>query len=146
MKYSAIFVQNTSIHILFKMDMTTSVATLFHEVERLDNRSLDAFIEHIISLRVRREPSDRQKEEATLLKKINKSLSIEQTERFRALNDKLSDENITENEYAELLVLLEKIEKLNVSRLKYLTNLARLRNISVRELMNQLDIINAVNV
>ena len=126
--------------------MTTSVATLFHEVERLDNRSLDAFIEHIISLRVRREPSDRQKEEATLLKKINKSLSIEQTERFRALNDKLSDENITENEYAELLVLLEKIEKLNVSRLKYLTNLARLRNISVRELMNQLDIINAVNV
>ena len=107
---------------------------------------MDAFIEHIISLRVRREPSSRQKEEATLLKKINKSLSIEQIERFRALNDKLSDENITENEYAELLVLLEKIEKLNVSRLKYLTNLARLHNISVRELMNQLDILNAVNV
>ena len=128
------------------MDMTTSVATLFHEVERLDNRSLDAFIEHIISLRVRREPSDKQKEEATLLKKINKSLSIEQTERFRALNNKLSDENITENEHAELLILLEKIEKLNVNRLKYLTTLARLRNMPVRELMNQLDILKAVNV
>ena len=125
--------------------MTTSVATLFQEVERLDNRSLDAFIEHIISLRVRREPSDRQKEEATLLKKINKSLSIEQTERFRFLNAKRSDENITENEYAELVVLLEKIEKLNVSRLKYLTALARLRNIPVRELMNQLGILNSEN-
>ena len=145
MKYSAIFVKNTSIHILFNTDMTTSVATLFQEVERLDNRSLDAFIEHIISLRIRREPSDRQKEEAMLLKKINKSLSIEQTERFRFLNAKRSDENITENEYAELVVLLEKIEKLNVSRLKYLTALARLRNIPVRELMNQLGILNSEN-
>jgi hypothetical protein len=127
------------------MTMNASVTTLFHEAERLDNRSLDAFIANIMSLRIQRETSDKQKEEAILLKKINKSLSIEQIERFRALNEKRLDEEISEQEYVELLVLLEKVEKLNVTRLKYLTALARLRNVTVREVMTQLGISNPVN-
>jgi hypothetical protein len=125
--------------------MNASVATLFQEAERLDNRSLDAFITNIISMRVQRRTSDTQKEEAILLQKINKSLSIEQIERFRTLNEKRLDSNITEEEHAELGVLIEKIEKLNVTRLKYLIALAQLRNITVRELMGQLGIQNAAN-
>lgn len=127
------------------MAINSSVATLFHEAEQLDNRSLDAFIAIILSLRIQRETPDKQKEEAILLKKINKSLSIEQIERFRALNQKRIGGDISEQEYSELLILLEKVEKLNVNRLKYLTTLARLRNVSVRELMNQLDISNPIN-
>ncbi len=125
--------------------MNSSVTTLFHEAERLDNRSLDAFIDDILSLRIRRETPDKQKEEAMLLKKINKSLPIEQIQRFRVLNQKRLEDDIAEPEYAELLILLDKIEKLNVSRLKYLTSLARLRKVSVRELMNQLGISNSLN-
>ncbi len=125
--------------------MSTSVATLFEEAERLDNRSLDAFINNILLLRFQRKTSDAQKEEAVLLKKINKSLSIEQIERFRALNEKHLDNEITEQEYVELGILIEKIEKLNVTRLKYLISLAQLRNISVRELMSQLGISNPIN-
>ncbi|RDB02961.1 hypothetical protein [Runella aurantiaca] len=125
--------------------MNSSVTTLFHEAERLDNRSLDAFIDDILSLRIRRETPDKQKEEAMLLKKINRSLPIEQIQRFRVLNQKRLEDDISEPEYAELLILLHKIEKLNVSRLKYLTSLARLRKVSVRELMNQLGISNSLN-
>ena len=125
--------------------MSSSVANLFQEVERLDNRSLDDFINNILLLRLQRRTSDKQKEEAVLLKKINKSLSIEQIERFRALNEKRLDGKITEQEHAELGILIEKIEKLNVTRLKYLISLAQLRNISVRELMNQLGISNPIN-
>jgi hypothetical protein len=128
------------------MTVHSSVATLSHEAERLDNRSLDAFIANILSMRVQRKTSDKQKEEAILLQKINKSLPIEQMTRFRALNDKLSDDNITEQEYAELGVLVEKIEKLNVTRLKHLTALAQLRHVTVRELMLQLGILNTENV
>ena len=127
------------------MDRDADLGTLFQTVERLDNRSLDAFINRIISLRVQRTPSDRQKEEAVLLAKINKGLSVEQTGRFRFLKEKHAEKAISEEEYAELLVLLEKIEKFNVSRLKHLTTLARLRNISVRELMQQLGILNTPN-
>jgi len=104
---------------------------------------LDAFIADILSLRIRRETP--QKAEAVLLKKINKSLPIEQIERFRVLNQKRLEETISEQEYAELLILLGKIEKLNVSRLKYLTSLAGLRKVTVRELMQQLGISNPLN-
>ena len=127
------------------MAIHSSVATLFHEAEQLDNRSLDAFIANILSLRIQRETPDKQKEEAILLKKINKSLSIEQIERFKALNQKRIEDNISEQEYSELLILLEKVEKLNVNRLKYLTTLARLRDVSVRELMIQLGISKTIN-
>ena len=127
------------------MSVNATLGTLYHEVERLDNPSLDAFIAQITLLRVRRELSDRQKQEADLLKKINKSLSVPQIERFKLLKDKLADDNITEQEHAELLLLLEKIENLNVTRLKHLISLARLRNITVRELMSQLGILNAMN-
>lgn len=124
--------------------MNPNINTLFHEVERLDNRSLDIFIENVMSLRVRRDVSDKQRQEAILLEKINKSLSLKQVERFRMLNNKRLEETLTSTEYDELLILLEKTEKLNVSRIKHLSTLARLRNVSVRELMKQLDI-NLVN-
>ena len=125
--------------------MTASVATLFHEAERLDNRSLDTFIAHILSLRVQRKTSDKQKEEADLLQKINKSLSIQEIDRFNFLNEKHSEENITEQEYTEYLVLIQKIEKLNVKRLKYLISLAQLRNVTVLEVMKQLGLSNPIN-
>lgn len=120
--------------------MSTTISTLFHEVERLDNRSLDIFIDNIMSLRVRREVSNQQRQEALLLEKINKSLPLKQVERFRMLNKKRLDETLTASEYDELLILLEKTEKLNTNRVKHLSALARLRNVSVRELMKQLDI------
>ena len=118
--------------------MQASMTTLFHEVERLDNRSLDTFIANIVSLRARRTTPDKQKQEAFLLEKINKSLSLQDTLRFKFLNQKHAEGNITEQEYAELSLLVEKIEKLNVNRLKYMTALAQVHNVSVRELMNQL--------
>ncbi|MDF7820025.1 hypothetical protein P1X15_20560 [Runella sp. MFBS21] len=125
--------------------MNSSLTTLFHEAERLDNRSLDTFIADILSLRIRRKITDTQREEAILLKKINKSLPSDQIEYFRVLNQKRLEGTISEQEHTELLVLLDKIEKLNVSRLKYLTSLARLRKVSVRELMTQLGISNSLN-
>ena len=42
------------------MDRDADLGTLFQTVERLDNRSLDAFINRIISLRVQRTPCNDQ--------------------------------------------------------------------------------------
>lgn len=125
--------------------MNSSLTALFHEAEQLDNRSLDTLIANILSLRIQRETPDNQRKEAILLKKINKSLPIGQIERFKELNQKRLEETIASEEYAELLTLLDKIEKLNVSRLKYLTSLALLRKVTVRELMKQLGISGSLN-
>jgi hypothetical protein len=122
--------------------MTLSINTIYHELEGLDKRSLDTFIDNILSLRVRRELSDRQIQESQLLLKINKGLSLKESERYQLLNQKRFDEIISEEEYLELEKLVEKIEKLNLNRLKYLTALARLRSVSVRELMIQLNLNN----
>jgi Rad3-related DNA helicase len=127
------------------MATNSSLATLYSEADRLDNRSLDVFISHIMSLRVRRETSDIQKQEALLLKKINHSLSIDKIERFRELNEKRLENELSEPEKAELIFLLDKVEQLNVSRIKHLTSLARLKNISVRQLMKELGINTSVN-
>ena len=120
--------------------MNAAINTLFHEAERLDNRSLDIFIDSIMSLRVRREVSNTQKEEAFLLEKINKGLSLKQLERFKMLDQKRFNELLTNEEYSELSVLVEKIERLNVRRLKHLISLAKLRNVPVRELIKQLNL------
>ncbi len=120
--------------------MNTTINTLFHEVERLDNRSLDIFIDSIVSLRIRREVSNEQKEESLLLEKINKGLSLKQVERFKILDQKRFDEILTNEEYTELSALVEKIENLNVRRLKHLIALSKLRNVSVRELVKQLNL------
>jgi hypothetical protein len=122
--------------------MTLSINTIYHELEGLDKHSLDTFIDNILSLRVRRELSDRQIQESQLLLKINKGLSLKEYERYQLLNQKRFGEIISEEEYLELEKLVEKIEKLNVNRLKYLTALARLRSVSVRDLMIQLNLNN----
>ena len=118
--------------------MNTSINTLIREAERLDNRSLDRFIANVISLRVRRTLP--KNEEARLLAKINKSMPIKEVERFRTLNMKRVTQPLSELEQHELVALVEKTEKHNVHRIKYLTQLARLRNVPVRELMEQLGI------
>ena len=120
--------------------MNRAITTLFHEVERLDTHSLDVFIDSLISLRVRRDVPKQQKDEALLLAKINKSLPLNQVERFRFLNAKRLEKQLTTEENEELLSLLEKTEKLNANRIKHLATLARLRNVSIRELMKQLNI------
>jgi Asp-tRNA(Asn)/Glu-tRNA(Gln) amidotransferase C subunit len=120
--------------------MNRAITTLFHEVERLDTHSLDVFIDSLISLRVRRDVPKQQKDEALLLAKINKSLPLIQVERFRFLNTKRLENQLTTEENEELLSLLEKTEKLNANRIKHLATLARLRNVSIRELMKQLNI------
>ena len=122
--------------------MTLSINNIYHELEGLDKRSLDTFIDNILSLRIRREFPDSQIQESQLLLRINKGLSLKESERFQFLNQKRFDETISKEECLELEKLVEKIEKLNVRRLKYLTTLARLRNISVRDLALQLNLIN----
>jgi hypothetical protein len=118
--------------------MRPALSTLFHEVERLDNRSLDSFINNVITLKVRRNLPNKHKIEANLLSKINKSLTLKELEQFQLLNQKRLSEKLSDKEYAELVILVEKIENLNVSRLKHLSSLAQIRKISVRELMQQI--------
>jgi 5'-deoxynucleotidase YfbR-like HD superfamily hydrolase len=60
--------------------------------------------------------------------------------RFNQLRRKLQNETISEREYEELLSLWQEVERRNVERLRALIELAKLRGVSVQELMRQLGI------
>ncbi len=49
-------------------------------------------------------------------------------------------ETLTESEHAELLHLTNQVEKYDTERLKYLTELANIRKISLTELLDELGI------
>ncbi len=66
--------------------------------------------------------------------------TVTNREPFNELIEKRRNENISENELDELNALTVKGEELNVKRLKYLAEIAAIRNKSLREVMMELEI------
>ena len=60
--------------------------------------------------------------------------------RYRKLIASRRAETLTESEHTELLNLTNQVEKYDTERLKYLTKLARIRKISLTELLDELGI------
>jgi hypothetical protein len=76
--------------------------------------------------------------EADLLQKINQGLPPEVWERYHQLVAKRRAETLTPSEHTELIRLSDQIELANARRLEHLVELARLRQISLDTLMDQL--------
>lgn len=74
-------------------------------------------------------------EETDLLQRINASLSAMEWEQYRELVAKRDAENLTGKEHAELISLSDKLEEANVRRMEAVTELARVREVTVPELM-----------
>ncbi len=78
--------------------------------------------------------------ESELLQKINLGLSVEMWQRYRVLIEKRRDEKLTPDEQNELIQISDQLEELNASRMEHLIKLAQIRNLSLRDLMQQLGI------
>lgn len=76
--------------------------------------------------------------EANLLQRINSSLSQIEWQQYHALIAKRRAETLTTREQQELIALSDQIEDANVRRIEAVAELARLRQTSVRALMNEL--------
>lgn len=89
----------------------------------------------------RSKTESRFNKEVRLIKKVNESiLSDDERRHFDALIEKIRNENVSETEQTELIALIEKSEELNVKRLKYLVEIANIRNKSLLEVMKELEI------
>lgn len=82
-------------------------------------------------------------EETELLQRINASLSSLEWERYRSLLVKRDAETLTDEEHSELIALSDKIEEANVNRMEAVAELARVRKVTVPELMSTLGLIPA---
>lgn len=79
-------------------------------------------------------------DETTLLQKINQGLPLATWQRYHELVAKRRAETPTPEEHAGLIALSNQIEEAHARRMEYLVELARLRQISLEALMEQLGI------
>lgn len=126
------------------VQVTSRVEIDFEEVlqgmARLQMQDLERFVDRAIALQAQRRAPSLSRRETELLQKINQGLPAQMRQRYEELNDKLHEETILPEEHEELLQLVEQVELADAERLQHLIELARIRNISVEELMSQLDI------
>ena len=85
------------------------------------------------------------KREATLLQEIETTTSIETWERYHILRNKRQTETITDIESAEYATINQQIEAANVKRLASLIELAKIRKITLDDLMQDLGLITKEN-
>jgi hypothetical protein len=78
------------------------------------------------------------KREATLLQKINQSLSQLEWQRYWELIGKRQAETLTPAEQRELIGLSDQLEEANAKRIAYVAQLAALRKSTVPALMKEL--------
>ncbi len=104
--------------------------------------SPDSYIVRLLQqeLQARATPARLSPEETDLLQRINASLSAMEWERYRALLEKRDAEMLSDEEHAELIALSDQIEEANVRRMEAVTELARIRKVTVPELMSTMEL------
>jgi hypothetical protein len=113
---------------------------LLETIGQFTQTELDQFVAEVITLRAKRQAPSLSRRESELLAKINQHLTAELQARFDELVAKRQDESLTTAEHEELITLTEPVERIDVEGIEALAQLAKLREISVDELMNQLGI------
>ena len=119
---------------------TFTVDDLVKAAEQLPQIDLENLTAQVLTLKARRTAPELSKDEAELLRNINRGMPDALQNRYRELIAGRRAETLTESEHAELLHLTNQFEKRDTERLKYLTELACIRKISLTELLDELGI------
>ena len=128
------------------LSQTQQLNQIFQSLSSLGLPELDQVMKRLIGLRKQRLTTVLTENETDLLKKINSSIPVEIQSRYDHLLEKRNKETLTDFDYKELIELTNYTESLNVQRLEYLVELAKLRNIPLDELIEQLELKPHLNV
>jgi hypothetical protein len=133
--------------------VAVGVEDLAQRISELDEFTLRLFFEQLnqkfkghppvgTSLTAFQKPSPRRPvdEEVRLLKQLKIVLPASVVKRYRSLRAKAQSETIVEKERQEMLLLNDFIEARNVERLKLLWSLARIRQVTLPEIVQQFPI------
>ena len=127
------------------MSVQLSVSEILNNVESLESNKFEQLYRELFTLRVRRSGASLNVVESQLLNKINSEFDPEKWERLTYLDWKLEYSALTPKEETESLKLAEAYEKYSVDRLKCLSQLAMLRQVSIDKLMGQLGLNASIN-
>ena len=107
---------------------------------QLKTPDLEALLSQANIILAKRKVPNLSAQESELLLKINQGLPEQIQSRYDELRGKLRNEVITSSEHEELLTLIDKVELKGAERLEHLIKLAQLREVSLSELMEPLEI------
>ncbi|EDN65677.1 hypothetical protein BGP_5582 [Beggiatoa sp. PS] len=113
---------------------------LLKAVEQFNSYELEQLIFRVLAMQIQRQVSLASHHEYKLLLKIGQQIPKDIQTRYDELIAKRLAETLTTHEYQELLTLTEQIEQFEAKRVKTLAELAQLRQISLGQLMNELNI------
>lgn len=121
-------------------------AELLDNASRLEDKELEQFVSKVLVLRAQRKGPALSRKEATLLKRINRSLPEAQLQRFQELLATRERRPLSDPEQQDLLALIGQIEQMDADRMKWLSELAQVRGLSLRAVMEQLGLLPLKNV
>ncbi len=102
-------------------------------------KDLELFLKELNTIVAKKRKNDLPKRDKFLLRKINESvLADDVLQRYIELQEKMETTVLIEAEHQELLLLVEKDEKIRNKRFQYLIELSQIRSIPLPELMQQL--------
>lgn len=119
-----------------------SINELVQRAEQLDLVAFKKFFDELILIRGKKLTQNNvfPKKEADLILTIHSIIPLDLLKRSKDLRAKKDTTGLTADEREELLSLVDEIEHLNVKRIKYLVELAKIRKTSLSEVMKQLNI------
>lgn len=121
-----------------------SVSEILNSAKSLEDKNFETLYKEMVSLHTTRHGRDTMDRlstlESELLNKINMEFDEKKWERLKYLDWKLEFGALNVKEESESLRLAEAFENYSVERLKSLSQLAALRQVSVDTLIKQMDI------
>jgi len=125
---------------MITIEAQLSYSQLIEAVNQLDSADLENLQAQVNRLKASRRGKSLPKREAELLLKINQLTSPKNDPRYQELLAKQKSEELSKAEQKELSSLIGEYESQDLKRVKYLTKLAKLRGVSLTELMQALEI------
>jgi phosphotransacetylase len=106
-------------------------------VQQLNSNELEALIAQVIQEQAQRKAPSLPHDQSLLFQQINQSIPPQLQAEYDILITKRDSETLTSEEYQELLNLSAQIDKLEVTRIEHLTELAQLRQTSLPNLIQE---------
>jgi hypothetical protein len=120
--------------------MAPATDMLLNAASQLPLDQLDAFVERVVELRAKAVAPSLSSNETALLMRISARPTDAESSRYTELAAKRDAESLTTEEHQELISLGDQIEALDVDRVEALVELARLRQTTLADVMQQLGI------
>jgi predicted transcriptional regulator len=114
---------------------------LLQDIAQLDTSSIEQLKADMEVILAKRKQIVKQKKEQQLVQKIHQYTASDTYKRYQVLLEKSRLETITTEDYQELMALTTQIENNNTERLEHLMTLAKIRQKSLREVMQELGLL-----